>query len=125
MSFNRRDIRPGMDVYTLDNHYLGTVLEVIAGPAQAAPEQVAASSLQSSLVSGETLGPAPTQSLGNSGPTAQSAAARYATRAGTPAALGSGAFKVGTWWGLRERRTIPLEEVQTVSLERVVLRWKV
>ena len=29
MSFDRSDIRPSMDVYTMDNVYLGTVLRII------------------------------------------------------------------------------------------------
>lgn len=124
MSFDQRDIRPGMDVYTLDNTYLGTVLAVIARPATATPEQVAATARQSSAVNGELLGPMPTQPIGNPGPRHQSAAMAYATPAPDAQPLGQGAIVVGRWWGLRDRRVIPLEQVQTVALERVVLRQR-
>ena len=79
--------------------------------------------------SGESLGPMPTAPLGNWGPTEQSAARRYATvggRVGHP--LGGGRILVRRWLvGLDPRtlwpraRWLPLDLVQTVSLERVVL----
>ncbi len=121
MSFDVRDIRPAMDVYTLDNAYLGTVLEVIPGPTEGDGQTVAPNAEQSSAVSGESLGPMPTASLGNRGPVTQSARSRYAIRPDAPRAIGRGALVVGRWWGLRGRRTIPIDFVQTVSLERVVL----
>lgn len=123
MSFDNRDIRRTMDVYTLDNHYLGTVLEVIANPARVTREQIPADALQSSVVSGELLGPVPTLPLGNLAAQRQSASQRYAT-APDGAPLGDGAMRVGRWWGLLGQRRIPLADVQAVSLERVVLRLK-
>jgi hypothetical protein len=38
--------------------------------------------------------------------------------------FGQGAITVGRWWGLIDRRTIALDAVQIVSLERVVLRLR-
>ena len=66
----------------------------------------------------------PTQPLGNPGPSTQSAHALYAVQSDGAEPLGRGAIEVGKWWGLVGRRTIPLDAVQTVSLERVVLRLK-
>ena len=122
MSFNGHDIRRAMDVYTLDNAYLGTVLGIAANPATAAREQVAPDARQSSTVSGERMGPMPTAPIGNHAPRVQSAANQYATADVGDQPLGAGTLAVGRWFGLLGRRTIPLEDVQTVSLERVVLR---
>ena len=124
MGFDRRDIRPAMDVYTLDNVYLGTVLAVAPGPEPPAGEAASAPGREASAISGESLGPMPTQPVGNAGPETQSARARYATQPDGAERLGRGALTVGKWWGLAARRTIPLDAVQTVSLERVVLRLK-
>ncbi|HEU4792022.1 MAG TPA: hypothetical protein VFS96_00020, partial [Nitrolancea sp.] len=77
---------------------------------------------QSSTISGEMLGPAPTEEIGNRGPVTQSARERYAVELNSAHYIGEGAFRVGRWWGLLGRRTIPMDAVQTVSLERVVLR---
>jgi hypothetical protein len=123
LSFDYRDIRPAMDIYTLDNVYLGTVLQITPGPVRAA-ERVDDAARQSSKVSGELLGPMPTQPLGNPGPIAQSARADYATTPDDARPIGEGALTVGKWWGLVDRRRIPLDAVQTVSLERVVLRLR-
>ena len=123
LGFDLADIRPGMDVYTLDNIYLGSVLEVRPGPVdRAAREPVPDGARQSSAVSGELLGPAPTAPLGNPGPTTQSAANDYAVRPADARPIGQGAIRVGRWWGLRGARVIPAAEIQTVSLERVMLR---
>ena len=122
MSFDRRDIRPSMDVYTRDNAYLGTVLTVIQGPAGAAEEHALEGERQSSAVGGELLGPMPTGPIGNRGPTTQSARARYGTGPDDAQPIGHGAIVAGKWWGLVERRTLPLDLVLTVSLERVILR---
>ena len=124
MGFDRHDIRTSMDVYTLDNVYLGTVLRIKEGSATAAREQVPADALQSSAVSGELMGPMPTAPIGNHAPRVQSAANRYATASAGEPPLGAGAIAVGRWWGLLGHRTIPLDDVQTVSLERVVLRLR-
>ena len=124
MSFDRRDIRPSMDVYTLDNVYLGTVLAVVPGLEPPVGESAPAPGRETSATSGEMLGPMPTQPLGNAGPETQSARAEYATRRDGAERLGHGTLTVGKWWGLAARRTLPLDAVQTVSLERVVLKLK-
>ena len=124
MSFDRRDVRPSMDVYTLDNAYLGTVLAVVPGPEPAAGESPPAPGREASAISGESLGPMPTQPVGNAGPETQSARAAYATQPDGAERLGRGALTVGKWWGLVARCTISLDAVQTVSLERVVLKLK-
>jgi hypothetical protein len=124
MGFSHRDIRPAMDVYTLDNVYLGSVFDVIPGPPSRAEEIVFEEARQTSEVNGEMLGPMPTQSIGNPGPQTQSAAKLYATEPTSGQSLGQGAIKVGKWWGLVNRRTIPLEAIQTVSLERVILKHR-
>jgi hypothetical protein len=124
MSFDRRDIRPAMDVYTRDNVYLGTVLDVIPGPQARAGERVAADARQTSAVNGELLGPMPTQTIGNRGPSTQSARADYATDPDAAQPLGKGTLIAGKWWGLIGRRTIPLDDVQSVSLERVILKQR-
>lgn len=121
MSFDSGDIRRAMDVYTRDNVYLGTVLAVIPGEA-AAEGGVDEGARQSSAVDGELLGPMPTRTIGNPGPTTQSARALYGVAADRARPIGRGAIRVGTWWGLVGRRMIPLDRVLTVSLERVILQ---
>lgn len=120
MSFDCRDIRPWMDVYSFDQVYLGIVLQIRRGPVEV-QERILPDALQTSSVNGELLGPMPTQPIGNHAPGNQSASTRYAT---TPDAdpIGAGELVVGKWWGLVERWVIPIADVQTVSLERVVLR---
>lgn len=125
MTFDQRDIRPPLDVYTLDNVYLGSVLRVMPEPTavldQRSPDLA---QHEPNAVDGEWLGPAPTQEAGNRGPGVQAARARYGITAdGTPP-LGNGAFEIGKWWGLVGRRTIPVDAVLTVSLERVILKLK-
>lgn len=122
MSFDRRDIRTAMDVYTLDNVYLGTVLTITSGPIHRR-ERIPATSRQTSLVNGELLGPMPTQPIGNQASIKQSAAAQYDTAVDADP-LGDGTLVIGRWWGFVGRRVIALENVQTVSLERVVLKQR-
>ena len=122
MSFDRRDIRLTMDVYTSDNVYLGTVLEIIVGPAMPAGELAPDHVDEVSAVNGELLGPMPTQTIGNTGPNTQSASAHYGAEPDTAQPLGRGRIVVGRWWGLVGRRTIPLEAVQAISMERVILK---
>lgn len=119
MSFDDRDIRAWMDVYSFDQVYLGIVLQIRRG-AVATQERILPDALQTSSVSGELLGPMPTQPIGNPASRNQSAGAGYAT---TPDAqpIGAGELVVGKWWGLLERRVISIADVLTVSLERVVL----
>lgn len=109
-----------MDVFTRDNVYVGTVVRVVPGPA-GIEERVQDGARQSSLIDGELLGPAPTGQIGNRGPANQSAAALYGARSDRARPLGRGSLVVGRWWGLLGRRTIPLDLVLTVSLERVIL----
>jgi hypothetical protein len=124
MSFDRRDIRRAMDVYTQDNVYLGTVLAIRRGPPESDRPRLPEPVRQSSEISGERLGPAPTEPLGNPGPRSQSARADYATQADAAETIGRGSLLVGRWWGLLGRREIPLEVVQSVSFERVMLRLR-
>lgn len=121
MSFNTRDIRRSMDVYTRDNVYLGTVLKIVPGPQLPAVQQVPDEARQSSLLSGELLGPAPTQPIGNRGPATQSARGMYAVVDGSTTEIGNGWLEVGKWQGLLGRDRIPVDAVLNVSLERVVL----
>ncbi len=123
MSFDRRDIRPAMDVYTCDNVYLGTVLKTTQGPAMPPGDVVPDHAHEASAVSGELLGPMPTQTIGYTGPSTQSARTRYAVGSDSAQPLGRGMIVVGRWWGLVGRRTFPLEVVQAISMERVILRF--
>jgi hypothetical protein len=124
MSFDTRDIRRYMDVYTADNTWLGEVLRIEPGPQPPGGEQAGESVRQASRINGELLGPAPTAPIGNRGPHAQSATEQYAVSHDGAQRLGQGSMLIGRWWGLFARRTIPLSAVQTVGLERVVLKHK-
>jgi hypothetical protein len=119
MSFDTRDIRPTMDVFTLDNRYLGTVLKVQAGPVDAPtmsdPDEAA------SEMNGELAGPASTQGIGTTGPRVQSPRAAYATTRDAAGLLGSVPLTVGKYWGLLGRKIILLSAVLSVSMERVVV----
>ncbi len=95
MSFDRRDIRPAMDVYTLDNVYLGSILAIIPGSRTPVKEHILPEARQSSEVNGEMFGPMPTQTIGNPGPRTQSAASLYATQPDSTQPLDGGAIKVG------------------------------
>ncbi len=122
MSFDYRDIRRTMDVYTLDNAHLGMVLRVVAGTPPSrrgeAPEEVR----QTGHSHGEAIGPVPTEALGNRGPGVQSPENSYGVTPDEAGPIGSGYLEVGKWWGARGHHSIPLDLVQTVSLERVVLK---
>lgn len=122
VGWDMRDIRPGMDVFSFDNQYLGSVLRVIPGRWVGATEAVSAGARQSSIVLGELLGPAPTLPIGNRAPVRQSARQDYRIQPDGATPIGSGVILVGRWWGLVDRREVPLAEVLNVSLERVVLR---
>ena len=119
MTFDARDVRVGMDVFTSDGVYLGTVRRVVFGPLVVRPRPV--SSAEGSRVSGERLGPQPTGPLGNPGPTTQSARQGYASAPDDAVPLGAGTFLVGRLPIPLGWRRIPLRDVQVVSLERVVL----
>lgn len=120
------DIRPWMDVYTIDGEWLGAVLRVHPGDtsdstsgAPFAPHEPA------SQPDGESIGPMPTQRYGNSGPARQSPAQHYATdRIDTPSIGTDAQLFIGKYFGLTERRTIPLDAVQTVAMERIILRHR-
>ncbi len=124
MDFDPRDIRQAMDVYTADNVYLGTVLRT-SGVSQR-PELHPASMLggveDPQQLDGEMLGPASTQRLGNRGPQTQTSRTRYASAPDSAQTLVPGTIEVGKWWGLLGRRRISMDYVQTVSMERVILR---
>ncbi|MCM8745481.1 hypothetical protein NET03_02950 [Thermomicrobium sp. CFH 73360] len=120
MTFDTRDLRIGMDVYTADWVYLGTVRRVRLGPAPNM-RPVRALPNEGSIVSGEFLGPQPTAPLGNPGPLVQTAANGYATGSDDALPLGTGAIAVGRlplplgWYW------IPVSAIQIVSFERLVL----
>src|SRR5215208_7206654 len=115
MTFDRRDIRRSLDVFTFDGGYLGVVLALDV-PETAAPLDSRRIDLsRTSIVSGELLGPAPTAPRGNTGPRRQSAVASYATTRDSDSLLTSGSLRVGRWPGLWGTRSIPLDAIQTVS----------
>ncbi|HET8524034.1 MAG TPA: hypothetical protein VFL82_12420 [Thermomicrobiales bacterium] len=118
--FDARDIRRGMDVFTVSGRYLGVVVHVDQ-PATAAPAPRSSTiAVAVSGFNGESLGPAPTAALGNTGPFVQRRQTDFQSRGdGAPAIAGS--LHVGRWYGLIGRRNIPLSAVQNVSLERVIL----
>jgi len=131
VTFDTLDIRRGMDVFTLDGVYIGWVLLIRAARKHHRPAEVASShSERGSAVGGESIGPMPTAEIGNRGPRTQSARAGYAT---TPDArslpLGRGEIIVlrtpiglDVQHPLPRLRRIPLNAIQTVSLERITLR---
>lgn len=124
MQFDPRDIRASMDVYTADHIYLGSVLY----PPDSRPrthdnvESVIGVEGQPSEVSGELLGPKSTSGLGNTGPVVQSSQRLYATGPDDHRVLVEGTFTVGKWWGLVGRRRIHLNQVQSVSMDNVILQ---
>jgi hypothetical protein len=122
MSYRSSEIRPGMDVFTFDGVRLGSIIRVNAGPERAGNAAEITSIWQRSEVDGESLGPAPTRDVGNFGPTTQSPDNRYATGVQSGDPLGEGQMQLGTILGMFGRRWLPLDDVQTVSMERVVLR---
>jgi len=124
MSLDFQDIRTSMDVYTLDNVYLGTVLRIVAAERPPQREPAAVGAVRHSSVSGESLGPMPTQQLGNPGPRTQSAATGYATAPRQSTSLAPASIVVGKWWGVLGRRVVPLDWVQSVSFERIILKWR-
>jgi hypothetical protein len=121
VAFDRRDIRRGMDVYTLDGVYLGVVLRVDATASAPVGTTGGTAIEPASDGSGELLGPAPTMGVGNAGPHTQGAKGRYGTASDGAEALVAGTIKVGRLFGLRGVRWLSLGEVQTVTMERVVL----
>ncbi len=121
--FRSGDIRWLMDVYTFDGAYLGNVLWIRAeqrGNRTASPTPLS----EPGRFDGEAIGPMPTQALGNTGPHVQSGQFDYATGAPRGSALEGGSMLVGKYFGLIGRHWISLDDVQTVSLERVILRTR-
>jgi hypothetical protein len=122
MSFDARDIHRPLDVFSQDNVYLGSVLGVVAGKGTMSDRHTPEAADRSSTVSGELLGPMPTEALGNPGPRNQDARSGYRAHDDGAQPLGDGAIVVGRWWGLRGRRTIPVSQVLGLSLERITLK---
>jgi hypothetical protein len=140
MSFNARDLRRWMDVFSSDGVYLGTVVWIIHQPATPGPHSPAwergssagvSSSLSGASFSGESLGPMPTAALGNGGPGRQSAATNHASapapgtgrHARRPAELVVLRMLTSLNWSTFRPsvRRIPVSMVQAASLERIVL----
>lgn len=120
--FRPGEIRRMMDVYSFDSDYLGSVLWITADGATSGSPEFPDQLRQESKVSGESLGPAPTQRVGNPGPVTQSARQRYGIGDDPQPAIGNGTMIVGQAFGLMGIKRIPLDDVQTVALERIVLR---
>lgn len=124
----------GMDVFTLDGEYVGTVLHVSCPPhpAPLSRARPRGSPRDAAGFSGESLGPAPTASLGNSGPATQARTSGFGAVSDVKVA-GADERRVGhivvfrllvprqwsAWTPLLRR--LRLELVQTVTLERVIL----
>lgn len=124
MHFDTRDIRLYMDVYTADNVFLGDVRQIERQPVASQGKQIGEAAQQASKISGELLGPMPTEPIGNSAPRAQGANRSYGVAPDDAEQIGQGTLTVAKWFGLVGRQRIPLDAVQTVSLEKVVLRLK-
>ncbi len=120
MTFDTRDIRVGMDVYTADGVYVGAVRAVLLGPA-APRREPQVTTREASEVPGELLGPQPTAPLGNPGPETQGARNAFATPSDGALPLGAGRFAVGRLPIPLGWRWFTLADVSVVSFERVVL----
>lgn len=120
----RLRIRNGMDVYSADqDQYLGTVVKVwrhdLPGGSTAGSTDASAAG---SEVLGESLGPAPSAEVGNTGPRAQSAANLYATRPGPePADVVSFAVRPGRMNPWARLLYVPTSAVRSISMERIIL----
>lgn len=117
--FDTRDIRLGMDVYSVDGQYLGVVLRVNGASVVASHRPAAVA--PATGFTGESLGPAPTAELGNSGPLVQRRQTDFQSRPDDAGAQ-VGSFTVGRWYGLIGRREVPVTAVWNVSMERVIVR---
>jgi hypothetical protein len=118
MAFTNRDIRTGMDVYTMAGRRLGTVARVTMLPGSILP--ASAADQESSAVNGEMFGPAPTQTIGNTGPLRQSAAEGFAAPADADTASVD-SFTVARWWPFPGSRTVECSQVLNVSMEKVII----
>jgi hypothetical protein len=122
-AFRTGEIRRSMDVFSLDGEKIGTVIRVLAGPEPPSSEEASVPGKpQEREFDGEAIGPAPTRAAGNFGPATQSPEHGYGVKATGGESLGDGAMLIGTVYGMFFRKWIPLREVQTVSMERIVLR---
>lgn len=149
----RLPIRPGMDVYdAYQDEYIGTVVRVweARGSGSAAERGLPGKETGSQLGAtenphiqheegesvdptgflgshpqlGEEMGPFPTVGMGNTGPTAQSAKAQYATGiTDRKANVYLFAVRPGriNWGFLTAPLYIPTASIDSVSMERVVL----
>jgi hypothetical protein len=120
--FSTGEIRRHMDVYTFDAQYIGSVLWIRSDTSENRTPELDPAVLEFSEIDGEAFGPAPTQSVGNRGPVKQSARQGYATQAIASATHDQGELIVGKYFGLLGLRRVPIEDIQTVALERIVLR---
>jgi hypothetical protein len=131
VSFDGRDLRIGMDVFSADGVYLGSVVRIRWDRSVSTAVAAEADPTAGLPFSGERLGPMPTTALGNSGPASQSTATAYGSRRsriatpdrGRPTELLIFRWLVSlTWSTARPRlRRIPVELIQLVALERIVL----
>lgn len=121
-AFRTSEIRLMMDVYSFDAQYLGSVLWIRAETEIASAPALDPSMRQSSVISGEAIGPAPTQEMGNPGPVTQSPLYHFGNRTRGGSVFGEGRMLVGKYYGLGGMQWIPLSDIQTVAMERVVLR---
>jgi hypothetical protein len=139
------DLHRGMDVYTMDYHYIGQVSRVIinsqrrepslpfsSGNRQAPPHTISEAPdihdprWGTRKLTGEDLGPAPTASAGNSGPLRQSSAAQYATGDESGSEIRpDGYFIVSIGpFGLYGQLSVPFDAVYSIAAERVLLACK-
>lgn len=123
--FRSSDIRPGMDVFSLDGVQIGSIIQVLSGSESSGGNGLRPAGVPvCRRFDGESTGPAPTRDVGNFGPATQSPENRYATGPEHGTSLGNGEMLVGTLFARFRRRRISLDEVQTISMERVVLRQR-
>jgi hypothetical protein len=144
----RLPIRLGMDVHSAyQDQYLGSIVEVLYGPPStqrsgtngrptgdasyaltSQPEliieektTVSPTSTVTTHVDGESLGPSPTASAGNSGPRIQSAANGYATRARVPPREVVAFAVRASLLDFLHPFYVPIGAVRSLSMEHVVL----
>ena len=121
--FRTTELRPGMDVFRLDGGHIGTVIRVLPGPEHSvAGDPDHSEAPEHRQFDGESSGPAPTREVGNFGPETQAPENFYGSRTVYGESLGQGEIVVGTFLGMFRRRRISFEQIQTVSMERVILR---
>jgi hypothetical protein len=126
-------IQRGMDVFTLDGAYVGTVVcrSKTAPPPDPLPMAMESGQRSGNQFSGESLGPAPTASIGNRGPSSQARTAGFGALSADDAdePNGNHGQMVIFRWLVAQQwrrsgpvlRRLPLDLVQAVSHERVIL----